>query len=185
MRKRWWWCRLFTVRDSLLWGTETSICWPVIMSQELCCLPGACIQDITEKVAEAHPSSDHYPMLLRHMGTNDSARYGPEQISSDYRALGASGEELGHRWCSCPSSWLRGRAQAGTHTLEMNVWLHRLCQWEGFGFLSHGMLFQEGQLLGKDGVYLTKNRKSIFMHQLTNLVRRDLNQVQREQVTKV
>ena len=38
------------VGDSLLWGTEGSICRPDPTCREVCCLPGAHIRDIARKV---------------------------------------------------------------------------------------------------------------------------------------
>ncbi|XP_050821628.1 uncharacterized protein LOC127057046 [Gopherus flavomarginatus] len=66
--------RVVVVGDSLLRGTETPICCPDRSSREVCCLPGARIRDVTEALSRIIRPSDYYPMLLIHMGTNDTAR---------------------------------------------------------------------------------------------------------------
>uniref|UniRef100_A0A8C8SQ58 KRAB domain-containing protein n=1 Tax=Pelusios castaneus TaxID=367368 RepID=A0A8C8SQ58_9SAUR len=58
-------------------------------SREVCCLPEARIRDVTEGLLRIIRPSDYYPMLLIHVGTNDTASGDPQQIKTDYRALGA------------------------------------------------------------------------------------------------
>ena len=52
------------VGDSLLWGTEGSICRPDLTCREVCCLPGAHIRDIARKVPGLVCSSDYCPLLI-------------------------------------------------------------------------------------------------------------------------
>ena len=51
--------RGIVVGDSLLWGTEGSICRPDPTCKEVCCLPGAHISDIARKVLGLVCSSDY------------------------------------------------------------------------------------------------------------------------------
>ena len=51
--------RGIVVGDSLLWGTEGSICRPDPTCREVCCLPGAHISDIARKVLGLVCSSDY------------------------------------------------------------------------------------------------------------------------------
>ena len=51
--------RGIVVGDSLLWGTEGSICRPDPTCKEVCCLPGAHIRDIARKVLGLVCSSDY------------------------------------------------------------------------------------------------------------------------------
>ena len=64
--------RVLVVGDSLLRGTEAPICRPDIQSREACCLPGTKIRDITERLPQLVKSTDYYPLLLFHVGTNAS-----------------------------------------------------------------------------------------------------------------
>ncbi|CAM5137314.1 unnamed protein product, partial [Natator depressus] len=80
--------RVVVVGDSLLRGTESSICRPDQENREVCCLPGAKIHDVTERLPRLIKPSDRYPFLLLHVGTNDTAKNDLEWITADYVALG-------------------------------------------------------------------------------------------------
>lgn len=41
---------MLAVGDSLLQGTEATICWSDLLSRDVCCLPGICIQDAVERL---------------------------------------------------------------------------------------------------------------------------------------
>lgn len=96
-------------------------------------------------------------MLLIRVGMN-TARYDPGQISSDFKAVGVQVVVVS---VLLVEGTVPGREM---HILEMNGWLHRWCQQAGLDFLDHWVLFWEGGLLRRDGVYLTKKRKNIFTH---------------------
>ncbi|KAM7138764.1 uncharacterized protein RBU57_016504 [Macrochelys suwanniensis] len=167
--------RVVVVGDPLLRGTEAPICRPDISSREVCCLPGARIRDVTEALSRIIRPSDYYPMLLIHVGTNDTARCDTEQIKSDYRALGVRVKDFGAQVVFSSILPVKGRGTGRDRCIvEVNAWLRRWCRQEGFGFLNHGMLIQEG-LLGRDGVHLSRRGKTLFGHRLANLVRRALN----------
>ncbi|XP_075769327.1 uncharacterized protein LOC142821635 isoform X1 [Pelodiscus sinensis] len=167
--------RVVVVGDSLLRGTEAPICRPDSSSREVCCLPGARIRDVTEALSRIIRPSDYYPMLLIHVGTNDTARCDTERIKCDYRALGVWVKEFGAQVVFSSILPVKGRGLGRERCiLEVNAWLRRWCHQEGFGFLDHGVLFQEG-LLGGDGVHLSRSGKAWFGHRLANLVRRALN----------
>ncbi|KAG6924590.1 hypothetical protein G0U57_016929, partial [Chelydra serpentina] len=80
--------RVVVVGDSLLRGTESSICRPDRENREVCCLPGTRIRDVTERLPRLIKPSDRYPFLLLHVGTNDTAKNDLEHITADYVALG-------------------------------------------------------------------------------------------------
>ncbi|XP_075768762.1 uncharacterized protein LOC142821506 [Pelodiscus sinensis] len=167
--------RVVVVGDSLLRGTEAPICRPDSSSREVCCLPGARIRDVTEALSRIIRPSDYYPMLLIHVGTNDTARCDTERIKCDYRALGVWVKEFGAQVVFSSILPVKGRGLGRERCiLEVNAWLRRWCHQEGFGFLDHGVLFQEG-LLGGDGVHLSRSGKALFGHRLAKLVRRALN----------
>lgn len=73
--------------DSLLGGTEVPIYQPDRESQEVCCLPGAKVRDVSERVSQLVKSTDCYPLLLFHVGMNDTTSWNLGRISEDYRAL--------------------------------------------------------------------------------------------------
>ncbi|CAJ0944909.1 unnamed protein product [Ranitomeya imitator] len=82
------------VGDSLLRGTEAAICRPDITAREVCCLPGAMIKDVTDRIPKLFSSKDVHPFLLIHVGTNDTARKDLLTICKDFEELGKKVKEL-------------------------------------------------------------------------------------------
>ncbi|XP_043402448.1 uncharacterized protein LOC122465802 [Chelonia mydas] len=168
--------RVVVVGDSLLRGTESSICRPDRENREVCCLPGAKIRNVTERLPRLIKPSDRYPFLLLHVGTNDTAKNDLERITADYVALGRRIKELEAQVVFSSILPVEGKGLGRDRRIvEVNEWLRRWCQREGFGFFDHGMVFHEGGVLGRDRLHLTKRGKSIFASRLANLVRRALN----------
>ncbi|XP_074982281.1 uncharacterized protein LOC142071374 [Caretta caretta] len=168
--------RVVVVGNSLLRGTESSICRPDRENREVCCLPGAKIRDVTERLPRLIKPSDRYPFLLLHVGTNDTAKNDLERITADYVALGRRIKELEAQVVFSSILPVEGKGLGrDCRIVEVNEWLRRWCRREGFGFFDHGMVFHEGGVLGRDGLHLTKRGKSIFASRLANLVRRALN----------
>lgn len=85
------------VDDSLLRSTKAPIYWPNRISCELFSLPGAKVWDITERMPQRVRNTDCYPLLLFHVGTNDTANQILGRIKPDYKALGC---EIERDWCS-------------------------------------------------------------------------------------
>lgn len=59
--------------DSLPGGTETPICRPVKSPREACCLAGARVQDVVERLTKLVQPSDFYHLLVLHVSANDTA----------------------------------------------------------------------------------------------------------------
>ena len=94
MKKRQW---VIVVSDCLLTGMEAPICQPDALSREVCCLPGACIKDVTKRLLSLVQSRDYYPslLLLFHVGSSDTGGSSLRSIMKDYRALGAVVRDTG------------------------------------------------------------------------------------------
>ncbi|CAM4641847.1 unnamed protein product [Lepidochelys olivacea] len=168
--------QVVVVGDSYLRGTESSICRPDRENQEVHCLPGARIHNVTERLPRLIKPSDRYPFLLLQVGTNDTAMNDLEQITADYVAVGRRIKEFEAQVVFSSILPVEGKGPSRDRRIvEVNEWLHRWCRREGFGFFDHGMAFQEGGVLGRDGLHLMKRGKSIFASRLANLVRRALN----------
>ncbi|XP_073171140.1 uncharacterized protein [Lepidochelys kempii] len=168
--------RVVVVGDSLLRGTESSICRPDQENREVCCLPGAKIRDVTERLPRLIKPSDRDSFLLLHMGTNDTAKNDLEQITADYVALGKRIKEFETQVVFSSILPVEGKGLGrDLRIVEVNEWLRRWCWREGFGFFDHGMVFQEGGVLGRDRLHLTNRGKSSFASKLASLVRRALN----------
>uniref|UniRef100_A0A670JHM6 SGNH hydrolase-type esterase domain-containing protein n=1 Tax=Podarcis muralis TaxID=64176 RepID=A0A670JHM6_PODMU len=164
------------IGDSLLRGTEAVICGPDKMSREVCCLPGAKIQDVTERLQGIIKPTDKYPFLLVHVGTNDTASNSLQKIKREYEALGRKLKQLNAQIVI--SSVLpverRGPGREGK-IVEVNSWLRKWCKQERFGFLDHGLQFLEDGLLASNGLHLTAVGRNVFAKNLRNLIRKALN----------
>uniref|UniRef100_A0A8C3HUE0 SGNH hydrolase-type esterase domain-containing protein n=1 Tax=Chrysemys picta bellii TaxID=8478 RepID=A0A8C3HUE0_CHRPI len=134
--------RMVVVGDSLLRGTESSICHPNRENREVCCLPGARIHNVTERLLRLIKPLDRYPFLLLHVGTNDTAKNDLERITADYVALGRRIKEFEAQVVFSSILPVEGKGLGRDHRIvEVNKWLRRWCQREGFGFFDHGMVF--------------------------------------------
>ena len=87
--------RGIVVGDSLLWGTEGSICRPDPTCKEVCCLPWAHIRDIARKVPGLVCSSDYCPLLIVQVGSDEIAQGSLQAIKKDIRGLGQMVEGVG------------------------------------------------------------------------------------------
>ena len=161
--------------DSLLRGTAAPICQPDREACEVCCLPGAKVRDVTERVPQLVKSTDYYPLLLSHVDTNDTARGNLGRIKEDFKALGMQAKSIGAQviFSILPA----GRMGAARNRCIMNInsWLRGWCCHEGFCFYDKGMFFNDNNLLGRDGNHLSRRGKGIFGSRLINMVWRALN----------
>lgn len=76
------------VDNSLLGGTGAPISWPDVLSREVCCLLGAGIRVVTERLPSLVEDTKHYLLLLFCMGTSGTGRSRLSRIRKDCRALG-------------------------------------------------------------------------------------------------
>ena len=60
----------------------------------MCCLPGAKIHDVTERLTRLIKPSEHHPTLLVHVGINDTARRRFQDITRDFEELGREVKNL-------------------------------------------------------------------------------------------
>ncbi|XP_073435803.1 uncharacterized protein [Dendrobates tinctorius] len=168
--------RVVVMGDSLLRGTEAAICRPDITSREMCCLPGAKIKDVSDRISGLFRPTDDYPFLLLHVGTNDTARNDLETICRDFEDLGKKVKELGAQVVFSSILPVDGHGtRRWNKILQVNNWLRRWCRQQRFGFLDHGVNYLYDGLLARDGVHLTKTGKQVFGSRLATLVRRALN----------
>ncbi|KAF7243698.1 Polyribonucleotide nucleotidyltransferase, partial [Varanus komodoensis] len=86
--------QVIVVGDSLLRGTEAAVCRPNPETREVCCLLGACIRHVKDRVERLVRSGGHQPLMVIHVGTNDVARQGVVGTTRDFEALGKKLREL-------------------------------------------------------------------------------------------
>ena len=66
----------------LLRGTEAPICHSDLLSREVCCWPGPCIKDVTERLSDLVHPTDYCLLLLFHVGTHDTSEVAVSNLKS-------------------------------------------------------------------------------------------------------
>ena len=143
--------------DFLLRGTETVICRSDKMSQEVCCLPGAKIHLVIERLSRLIKSTETHPILLVHVGINDTARHRFQDIIRDFEELGNKAKDLKAKLVILSLLPVVGHGPRREEKIvEVNKWL---CEWimvggssvedfwQGMGYTSRWLT--ETFLLGK------------------------------------
>ena len=84
-------------------------------------------------------STDYYPLLLFHVGMNDTASQNLGSIKEDYKALGVQVKSIGAQVifsCILP---VRGKGAARNRcTTQIKFWLRGWCHREGLAFMTMG-----------------------------------------------
>jgi len=162
------------VGDSLLRGTEVTFCQPDREAREVCCLPGAKVRDVAKSVPLLVKSTDYYPLLLFHVGMNDTASWNMGRTKEDFKALGMQAKSIGAQIIFSSILPVGGKEEArNRRIMNINFWLHDSCRHEGFYY--NGTFFNDYNLLGRDGIHLSSRDKGIFGSRLANLVGWALN----------
>lgn len=151
--------RVKVMRDSLLQGTEAPVWQPDSFSVEVCCLMGARIWDVGERLTKLVQPSDCCSLMLLHVSTSDTARGDLESLKHNYMTWETMAKGMG--WFSSQSCLCEGR-----WILQVNNCLLSWCWQQGFGFYYHGTI----SLRMKD-LCSPKWDKSVFASGLHNLVR--------------
>ncbi|KAF7249474.1 WD repeat-containing protein 87 [Varanus komodoensis] len=140
--------RVIVDGDSLLRGTEVAGCRPNLETRDVCCLPGARIRHVKDRVEHLVHSRGHQPLLVIHVGTNDIARQGVVGITRDFEALGKKLRELKAQvaFSSILPVWGFGPGR-DRRVSEVNDWLRVWCQKEHFRFLDHSTRFLANGIL--------------------------------------
>ncbi|KAF7239086.1 Potassium voltage-gated channel subfamily H member 6, partial [Varanus komodoensis] len=168
--------QVIVVGDSLQRGTELVVCHPNLETREVCCLPGARIQHVKDRVECLVRSKGHQLLLVIHVGTNDMARQGVVEITRDFEALGKKLRELKAQVAFSSILLVRGFGPGRDRRVsEVNDWLRVWCQKERFGFLDRGTRFLANGLLARNRLHLTRMGKRSFGDALASFVRKTLN----------
>lgn len=144
------------VGDSLLRGIEGPVCQLDPSHREICCLPGARVRDITEKLPGLMQSSDYYPLLILQAGSDGTEKKSTRTIKRDFRALSRVVDRAGAQavFFSVPLvAETNDERNRKAHII--NKWLKDWCHQQNFGFFDHGTIFIAPQLLESDGPYLS------------------------------
>jgi len=107
---------------------------------------------------------------------NDTASQNLGRIKKDFKALWVQANSIGAQ-VLFSSILPAGGKRAATNRCIMNInsWLCGWCCHEGLGFYDNGTFFNDYNLLGMDGIQLSRRGKRICGRRLTSLVWQTLN----------
>jgi len=167
--KWFWWV-------TLLRGNEAPICRPEREQHDVCCLPGAKVRDVAERVPQLVKSIDYYPLLLFHVSTNDRASQNLGRIKEDYKALEVQVKSIGAQVIFSSILPAGGKGVARNQfKMRISSWLRGWYHREDFCFYDNGTFFSDYNLLGREEIHLSRRRKGIFGIRLANMVWQSLN----------
>ncbi|KGL90143.1 hypothetical protein N301_00086, partial [Charadrius vociferus] len=167
--------RVIVVGDSLLRGTEGTICRPGPYHREVSCLRGARIKDIQRKLPSLVHPSDYYPLQIFQVGGDEVATRSLRAMKNDFRALGqlvkGSGAQIVF---SIPpvegvDEGINRRSQ------QINSWLRDWCIQQNFVFFGHGLIYRKPGMQGTGGDSLTQRGRKILGQELAGFIYRALN----------
>uniref|UniRef100_A0A803JI24 SGNH hydrolase-type esterase domain-containing protein n=1 Tax=Xenopus tropicalis TaxID=8364 RepID=A0A803JI24_XENTR len=144
------------VGDSIIRKVDRVICHKDPTCRTVCCLPGARVRHVVERVDKLLGGAGEDPAVLVHIGTNDKVRGGGEVLKNDFKKLGAklrarTSKVIFSEILPVPRATLRRQRELR----EINAWLRDWCREEGFGFLQNWADFSIGyRLFARDGGHL-------------------------------
>ncbi|XP_078253188.1 uncharacterized protein LOC144592470 [Rhinoraja longicauda] len=80
--------RAVVVGDSIVRGTDRRFCGSRRDLRMVCCLPGARVQHITDRLQKILVREGDQPEVVVHVGTNDVGRKRKEVLQREFRELG-------------------------------------------------------------------------------------------------
>lgn len=82
------------IGDSLLRRTDRPVTRAHLENRRVCCLPRTKIWDVDPRLKRFHSGAGKNPLIVLHVGTNDSIRFSMEHIKGDYARLGNTLKEM-------------------------------------------------------------------------------------------
>ncbi|KFV15623.1 hypothetical protein N340_04099, partial [Tauraco erythrolophus] len=168
--------RVMVIGDSHLRGSEGPICWADPALREVCCLLGDWVKDVSRKLPSLIQPTDYYPLLLFHVGGDETETRSPQSIKRDFRTLGqlvrGSGAQVIFFSVLPVASSDTGRSKC---IQSINMWPHGWCHCHNFGFFDNGVVHMAPGLLAPDGTCLSQRGARVFAQQLAGLIDRALN----------
>ena len=138
-KKRW----VVVIGDSLLKGAEGPICRQDSLRREVCCIPGARVNDIRKKVPALVWPSGYYPLLLFQVGSDETGRTSLWAARKDLKALGRLVRGSGAQVVFSSILPVTGNDE-GLNAMGqwINTWIPAWCAWQGFHFFFFFTLVQ-------------------------------------------
>ncbi|KFV04940.1 hypothetical protein N340_02425, partial [Tauraco erythrolophus] len=168
--------RVVVTSDSHLKGTEGPICRADPALREVCCLPGTRVKDIARKLPSLVWPTDYYPLLIFHVGGDETETRSPRLIKRDFRTLGqlvrGSGAQVIFSSIFPVASNDTGRSKC---IQSINMWLRGRCHRHNFGFFDNGMGHMAPGLLALDRTCISQGGMRVLAQRLAGLIDWALN----------
>uniref|UniRef100_A0A803JZ70 SGNH hydrolase-type esterase domain-containing protein n=1 Tax=Xenopus tropicalis TaxID=8364 RepID=A0A803JZ70_XENTR len=141
---------MVVIGDSIIRKVDRVICQVDRFNRTVCCLPGARVRHVVDRVDTLLGGSGHDPAVLVHIGTNDKM--------NGSKIKQRSSKVIFSEILPVPRASL-GRQR---ELRELNAWLKSWCRKEGFGFLEHWADFPWGTS------YTASEKASRFVNMLND-----------------
>ncbi|XP_065418071.1 uncharacterized protein LOC135974370 [Chrysemys picta bellii] len=168
--------QVYVIGDSLLRRLDRPVTRADPENRRVCCLPGAKIRDVDLRLKRILKGAGKNPLIILHVGTNDTARFSLERIKGDYARLGKTLKEIEAQIIfSGILPVPREGQQRADRIVRINSWLREWCYKEGFGMYGHWEAFGDRQLFSRDGLHLSREGNRLLGGRLAHLIKRALN----------
>lgn len=169
--------QVLVVGDSIIRGTDRAICHKDRDRRTVCCLPGARVRHIADRVDRLLGGAGEDPAVMVHIGTNDKVRGRWSVLKNDFRDLG---HKLRARTSKVVFSEIlpvpRATQERQREIREVNKWLKNWCRKEGFGFLENWADFSVGyRLYSRDGLHLNGEGAAVLGEKMARRLEECLN----------
>lgn len=169
--------RAIVIGDSIVRGIDRRFCGRKRDSRRVCCLPGARVKDVSERLQDILEWEGEQPVVVVHIGTNDIGKKRDEVLQGEFRELG---DKLKSRTSKVIISGLlpvpRASQSRNRRIFQMNTWLEKWCKGEGFKFLGHwNQFWGRWDRYKQDGLHLGWTGTNVLGGVFATVVQEDLN----------
>ncbi|XP_078056734.1 uncharacterized protein LOC144480983 [Mustelus asterias] len=169
--------RALVIGNCIVRGTDRRFCESERDSRLVCCLPGARVFDVSDRVFKILKGEGDQPQVVVHTGTNDIGRKRDGDVRQKFRELGW---KLRARTNRVVISGLlpvpRASEERNREREQLNTWLQEWCRREGFRYLDNWRSFWgRWDLYKRDGLHLDQRGTNILGGKFANALREGLN----------
>lgn len=169
--------RALVIGDSIVRGTDRRFCGNERDSRLVCCLPGARVRDVSDRVFGILKGEGEQPQVVVHIGTNDIGRKRDGDVRQKFKELGWKLRARTNRVVISGLLPVPRASEARNREREqLNTWLQGWCRREGFRYLDNwGSFWGRWDLYKRDGLHLNQRGTNILGGKFANALREGLN----------
>ena len=165
------------IGDSLVKGIHRRVCGKERDSRLVCCLPGAGVSDISDRVFGILKGEGNQTQVVVHVGNHDVGRKRDGDINQKFRELGWKlRTKINRVVISGLLPVTRDSMERNREREHLNLWLMGWCKREGFRYLDNwGSFWGRWDLYKRDGLYLNRRGTNILGGKFASALREGLN----------